>query len=160
MYSNGSKLPFNEDVFMDTILCCAENCPDECCTDASVDNYFWVSYKHNMFNNEQRNKFNDAEDIDNIDDNIATTQYNNDIDYIVDMIYESVEYTFGKNIASAWLLHVCDGYSILELEQMGFDTQNITNEFRKIKKYVENISQNNDLLHTMLTDNNFTVKKK
>ena len=39
--SNINKIPFNEDIFMDTILSCAEVCPDDCVTNEDIDNYFW-----------------------------------------------------------------------------------------------------------------------
>ena len=158
-YSKGCNIKFDEDVFMDTILCCAETCPEECCTDASIDNYFWVSYKQNVFNGENRNKFSMTEDISNVEDDFVYVPYNTDIDVIVDMIYDELENKFGKELADVWYLHERDGYDIYDLEAMGHDIIKLSNDFRKIRTYIDKLIERKGLLRTMLLDNNYHLQK-
>ena len=154
-YSKSCKIDFDEDIFMDTILYCAETCPEECYTNDKIDNYFWVSYKQNIINAKYRNKFSDAVDIDDIDDNIIDTEYNDDIDYIVDIIKDDIEKKFGKDICDAWVLGVCEGWSDSELESIGYRIPNITAIFNKVDSYVKSLTKANAKLKRLLSENNF-----
>jgi hypothetical protein len=154
-YAKKCNIDFDEDIFMDTILHCAEVCPDECYDNASIDNYFWVSYKQNVLTSKHRNKFKDSIDIDEPGVDVIDVIYNEDIDYIVDIIKDDIESKFGRVICEAWLLTVCEGWSINELESVGYRIPNIVKTFEKVDAYVKNLSKTDSELKRLLYENNF-----
>ena len=153
--SAANNIEFNEDVFMDTIIRCMTTFSKDDATNVDIEHYFWRAFKQNSFSYFTRNKFRDAINFDVFGDGIINDEYNADIDEIVDLLKNEVEKEFGTQICDAWILHVCYGYTYSELEQRGYEGLNLHNEFRQIKRYINNkIIKNNKQLKTLLKDNN------
>lgn len=151
-----NNIEFNEDVFMDTIVRCMTTFSKENATNVNVEHYFWRAFKQNSFSYFSRNKFRDAINFDIFGDNILNSEYNADIDEIVDLLKNEVDKEFGCQICDAWILHVCYGYTYTELEQRGYEGLNLHNEFRQIKRHILNkMVKENNKLKTLLKDNNF-----
>lgn len=155
-----NKIPFDEDVFMDTILSCAEVCPEECNSNTDIDNYFWISYKQNIYNSRRKINSDTRVGMDTAEDELIWKTYNEDIDCLYEAIQDHLEDKFGYDIATAWLLHMCDDYSIGDLLSMGYNIPNPTNTFRKVTDYVEKLSETDRDFRTMLKNNNYNVKRK
>ena len=154
-WSIRSNINFNEDVFMDTILRCMTTFSNENATNADVEHYFWRAFKQNSFSYFSRNKFKDSIDVEIFGDGILNTEYNADIDEIVDLLKNEVEKEFGSQVCDAWILHVCYDYTYAELEQRGYEGLNLHNEFRQIKRHIFNkVVKENNKLKTLLKDNN------
>lgn len=153
-----NNITFNEDVFMETLLRCAETFPTVDVSEIDVDSYFWVAYKQNSYNTLTRNKFRNTITVDEYGDNIIDVEYNNDIDIIADMIKDEIEKEFGLSLCNAWMLHVCEGYTYSELDRAGYKDLNLHNSFKKIKRFVLKLAKNNNMLKTILKENNFNVK--
>ena len=151
-----NNIDFNEDVFMDTIVRCMTTFSKEDATNVDVEHYFWRAFKQNSFSYFSRNKFKDTINFDIFGDNILNTEYNADIDEIVDLLKNEVEKEFGSQICDAWILHVCYDYTYTELEQRGYEGLNLHNEFRQIKRFIfGKLLKDNNKLKTLLKDNNF-----
>lgn len=155
--SVANKIPFDEDVFMDTILSCAEVCPEDCTTSEDIDNYFWISYKQNVYNSKRRFTNDSKVDMNAAEDELIWVSYNGDIDCLYEAIQDHLEDEFGYDIATAWMLHMCDGYSIGDLKAMGYNIPNPTGTFRKVKAYVEKLSEIDNDFRVMLKNNNYNV---
>lgn len=150
-----NNVPFDDDVFMDTIITCTKTFSNQNATDNDVDNYFWVAFKQNSFSTFSINKFRNTVNFDDFGDDIIDDDYNADIDEIVDLIKSEVKNKFGDNIYEAWLLHVCSGYTYTELDKCGYEGLNLHNEFRQIKRFISNkVIQNNKRFKTLLIENN------
>ena len=153
--SAANNIEFNEDVFMDTIVRCLTTFSKEDATNIDVEHYFWRAFKQNSFSYFSRNKFKDSIDVEIFGDGILNTEYNADIDEIVDLLKNEVEKEFGSQICDAWILHICYGYTYTELEQRGYEGLNLHNEFRQIKRHIFNkVVKENNKLKTLLKDNN------
>jgi hypothetical protein len=151
-----SNIEFNEDVFMDTIIRCANTFPSENATKIDIENYFWRAFKQNSFSNFSRNKFHDTINFDVFGDGIVDNEYNADIDEIVDLLKNEVEKEFGSQICDAWILHNSYGLTYEELEKRGYEGLNLHNEFRQIKRHIFNkFVKENKKIKTLLIDNNF-----
>jgi hypothetical protein len=151
-----NKIPFNEDVFMDTIVRCMTTFSKENATITDIDNYFWKAFRQNSFSYFTRDKFRDAINLDDFEGDIIDEEYNPDIDEIVDLIKQEVQNKFGSQIYDAWLLHVCNNYTYTELEKCGYEGLNLHNEFRQIKRYIHNkFIKENNRFKTLLVENNF-----
>lgn len=150
-----NNVPFDDDVFMDTVITCSNTFAKQDATDNDVDNYFWVAYKQNSFSKFTRDKFRDTINFDDFGDIFIDEDYNADIDEIVDLIKSEVKNKFGDNIYEAWLLHVCSRYTYTELEKCGYEGLNLHNEFRQIKRFISNkVIKNNKRLKNLLIENN------
>ena len=150
-----NNIEFNEDVFMDTIVRCMTTFSKENATNVDVEHYFWRAFKQNSFSYFSRNKFKDSIDVEIFGDGILNTEYNADIDEIVDLLKNEVEKKFGSQVCDAWILHVCYDYTYAELEQRGYEGLNLHNEFRQIKRHIFNkVVKENNKLKTLLKDNN------
>lgn len=156
--SASNNIIFSEDVFMDTLVRCAETFPTVDASEIDVDSYFWIAYKQNSYNALTRNKFKNTITVDEYGDNIIDVDYNNDIDIIADTIKEEIEKEFGLALCNAWMLHTCEGYTYSELERLGYKELNLHNSFKKIKRFVLKIAKHNVMLRTLLTENNFNIK--
>jgi hypothetical protein len=151
-----NKIPFDEDVFMDTVIKCIKTFSKENATNIDIDNYFWKAFRQNTFSHFSRNKFRNTINLDDFEDDILDEEYNSDIDEIVDLIKKEVENEFGSQIYDAWLLHVCNNYSYSELEKCGYEGLNLHNEFRQIKRHISSkYLKENKKLRTLLAENNF-----
>lgn len=154
--SQKNGIEFDEDVFMDTLLKCADTFPNENATDVDIDTYFWKAFKQNCYSNFSRNKFRNTVNFNNFDDNICNEVYNSDIDEIVDLIKSEVKTKFGDDIYNAWVLHVCYNKTYSELEEYGYKGLNLHNEFKQIKRYIcQKAINKNQSLKRLLIDNDF-----
>ena len=154
-WSIRSNINFNEDVFMDTILRCMTTFSNENATNADVEHYFWRAFKQNSFSYFSRNKFKDSDKFDVFKETKLDSEYNADIDEIVDLLRNEVEKEFGSQICDAWILHICYDYTYAELEKRGYEGLNLHNEFRQIKRYIHNkVLKENKKLKNLLKDNN------
>lgn len=150
------NVEFDEDIFMDTIISCMQTFSTKDATDTDIENYFWIAFKQKTFSNFSRNKFRDTINFDNFGDDIIDEYYNKDIDEIVDLIKSEVKAEFGDKIYDAWILHVCNDYTYIELEKIGYEGLNLHNEFRQIKRHICNkFVKTNKKLKTLLIENNF-----
>ena len=153
-----NKIPFSEDVFMDTLLKCAMAFSKENASNIDIDNYFWKAFKYNSFSYFTRDKFRDNINLDDFEDDIIDEEYNPDIDEIVDLIKQEVKKEFGPQIYDAWLLHVCNNYTYDELKRCGYEGLNLHNEFRQIKRYIcQKFANENKTFNRLLKENNFIV---
>jgi hypothetical protein len=151
-----NKIPFDEDVFMDTIIKCSNTFNNEDANDIDIDNYFWIAYKQNIFSTFSRDKFKDVVNFDDITENIIYEEYNADIDDVVDLIKSEVKKEFGDKIYDAWILHICNNKSYTELDIDDYKGLNLHNEFRQIKRFIFNkLIKNNKKLKTLLIENDF-----
>ena len=155
--SNINKIPFNEDIFMDTILSCAEVCPEDCATNEDIDNYFWISYKQNVYNSRRKSIGDTKVDMGTAEDELIWSTYNEDIDCLYEAIQDHLEDKFGYDIAAAWLLHMTEGYSVAELQAMGYNIPNPTGTFRKVWEYVEKLAETDKDFRIMLKNNNYNA---
>jgi hypothetical protein len=154
--SQKQGIVFDEDIFMDTIVKCMTTFSNGNANDNDVDYYFWVAYKQNIISFHTRNKFKNTLNFDDIEGDIVDTDYNSDIDEIVSLIKDEIKKDFGEKTLSAWILHVCSGYTYNELKECGYDDLNLHNEFRQIKRHIlQKYITKNLKLKQLLIENNF-----
>lgn len=150
-----NDIEFDEDVFMDTIVKCLTTFSKDNATNEEIEKYFWTAFKQNSYSYFSRDKFKDSVDFESFKESIEVAEYNADIDDIVNLLKNEVEKEFGRDICEAWLLHICEDYTYSELEKRGYEGLNLHNEFRQIKRYINNkIIKNNKQLKTLLKDSN------
>jgi hypothetical protein len=154
--SRKNDIEFDEDIFMDTIIKCANTFQNENATNTDVDIYFWTAFKQNIYSNFSRNKFRNSVNFDDFNDDIFNEEYNADIDEIIVLIKNEVKNKFGDDIYKAWILHICNNYTYKELEDYGYKGLNMHNEFKQIKRYINQkfVNKNNNLKR-LLRENNF-----
>lgn len=150
-----NNIIFNEDVFMETIVRCMVTFSKENATRSDIEHYFWRAFKQNSFSYFSRNKFKNSVKFEVYHETKPDTEYNTDIDDIVDLLKDEVEKEFGSEIFNAWILHICYDYTYAELEKRGYEGLNLHNEFKQIKRFINNklIKKKPDLKR-LLTDNN------
>lgn len=129
------KVDFNEDVFMDTIIRCMKTFTNKTTNNNEVDKYFWTAFRQNMLSAKTRNKFKEVVQIDTISERIDESEYNTDIDELVVIIEDEVRQEFGNEIYEAWYLHICEGKTYKELEELGYG-DGLHNEFKHIKRHI------------------------
>lgn len=149
-------IPFDEDVFMDTIIRCTTTFSNYNATNKDVDAYFWTAFKQNCFSNSSRDKFKNSVNLDNTNIDVLNDEYNSDIDEIFTLITNEVKNKFGENVCNAWILHICNNYTYAQLEENGYKGLNLHNLFRQIKRYIKQkfIIKNTGLTN-LLRENNF-----
>lgn len=155
--SHQSKIVFDEDIFMDTIIRCYETFSNCQATDDDIDNYFWKAYKLNLYSSFSKSSNVSEISIEECDSpfNIIGDEYNSEIDEIVSLIKEEVKEKFGYKIFDSWILHICNGYTYEDLENEGYSDLNLHNEFKKIKRYIlNNFIKKNNKIKNLLIENN------
>ena len=151
-----NDIPFDEDIFMDTIIRCTATFSNHNASNKDVDSYFWMAYKQNCFSNFSRDKFRNCVNLDNTNVDILNDNYNSDIDEIIELITNKVKSKFGETICNAWILHICNNYTYAQLEENGYKGLNLHNEFRQIKRYIkQKLIHNDNGLKSLLRENNF-----
>lgn len=151
-----SKIPFDDDVFMDTLIKCSNTFNNIYATNSDIDNYFWIAYKQNIFSTFSRNKFKNRVNFDDITETVINEEYNADIDDVVDLIKNEVKKEFGDKIYNAWIEHICNDKSYAELDIDDYKGLNLHNEFRQIKRFIFNkLIKNNKKIKTLLIENDF-----
>lgn len=128
-----NNLPFDEDLFSDTILKCNEKLKDKNLSDDEIMGYFWMAFKTNTIRefkylrNNTINKIPDVSDDDNEDDYV-TEKFNRVTKLIIDK--------FGEELYRLFMLHV----NGLSYDKLMRETKihNLKYQFRKIREYVRN----------------------
>lgn len=132
-----SKVEFDEDIFMDTIIRCMKTFENKNTDNNEVDKYFWTAFRQNMLSAKTRNKFKEIVQIDTIAERMDEGEYNTDIDELVVIIENEVRREFGDKIYEAWYLHICENKTYKELEALGYGDK-LHNEFKRIKRHITN----------------------
>lgn len=134
------KMPFDEDVFHDTIIKCSEIYKDDVNDYKKVKGYLWVSYKINILNKTQRTRH--MENIDElVDFDIIDEEYVSEMDEFYDLVKEELMKVFDEKIVNLWFEHVCNGKQYDEIEGVN----NVHYQFKKIRTYIRNeIAVNNE----------------
>lgn len=130
---NSLNMPFNEDVFHDTIINCSKINWDNNISDNEIINYMYKAYKQNILreNNYAYNKL--SVDIDKLPD----IPVNDNFEY-QDLIFNIQKYIVDKygeqtfNQCSDWIVN---NKSIREIEEI-YQTNNLTYKLKKIKNEV------------------------
>jgi len=128
------KMEFDEDVFQDTLLQCANTYKDDVTDIKKIKAYFWVAFKQNTTNRLKRKK--QMEDIDSMKGfDIIDDEYQPEIDEFVEIVRDELYEEFGEKISNLWLRHAAQREHYIELEEeSGID--NIHYQFKKIRKYI------------------------
>lgn len=124
---NKLGFPFNEDVFVDTIISCGEQPVIKQLSDKEILGYLWVAFKNNTVRelNYSRNKTtNVIPDI--IDDDCDNELFLKISNIIID--------EFGEDLYNLFILHA-NGLKYSKIETLT-DKPNIRYEFRKIRNFV------------------------
>lgn len=140
------NVAFDEDIFSDTMLKCAEKLNEKAIEDDTTSlKYFWTSFKNNSLKICEREK----SKFENIDDTnvacIIDETYDDRMDITYDIIVNSVSEQFGKELCDLWMQHIINDKTYEELGKIT-EIDNLHYRFRKIRNYVrsELIIANNE----------------
>lgn len=145
----GAGLPFNEDVFHDTLMKCDATYKDDVNDIIKVRAYFWTAFKMNTIKHYSRLK--PTVDITECYAlGLADEEYESDIDEFVDIVKESLYEEFGQELSDIWLRHVEKGDTYDELKD-DCPVKNIHYQFKKIRKFIrEELPKKNPRFREML----------
>lgn len=131
---NKLKLDFNEDVFHDTIMKCAETYKDDANDYMKVKAYLWVSYKTNLINKLERTKRMDYfEELGDVD--ITHEEYVPEMDEMMDIVRYELYQEFDADIVNLWFKHIVENKEYKELEKES-GIHNIHYRFKRIRKFI------------------------
>jgi hypothetical protein len=130
---NSLNMPFNEDVFHDTIINCSKINWDNNISDNEIINYMYKAYKQNVLreNNYAYNKL--SVDIDKLPD----IPVNDNFEY-QDLIFNIQKYIvdkYGEQTFNQCYDWIVNNKSIREIEEI-YQTNNLTYKLKKIKNEV------------------------
>jgi hypothetical protein len=130
---NSLNMPFNEDVFHDTIINCSKINWDNNISDNDIINYMYKAYKQNVLreNNYAYNKL--SVDIDKLPD----IPVNDNFEY-QDLIFNIQKYIvdkYGEQTFNQCYDWIVNNKSIREIEEI-YQTNNLTYKLKKIKNEV------------------------
>ncbi len=130
---NSLNMPFNEDVFHDTIINCSKINWDNNISDNEIINYMYKAYKQNILreNNYAYNKL--SVDIDKLPD----IPVNDNFEY-QDLIFNIQKYIvdkYGEQTFNQCYDWIVNNKSIREIEEI-YQTNNLTYKLKKIKNEV------------------------
>ena len=132
------EIEFNEDLFMDTILCCERVFGDKLISLNDCMKYFWVAYYNKIKTyKSKQNIFVSYDDIINYNiQQPIIDSYNPLIDSEYNSIVKIAYDKFDKEYVDAWLIHICEGKTYKELREMGYDFK-FNDIFKRITKYIK-----------------------
>lgn len=131
---NKLKLDFNEDVFHDTIMKCAEIYKDDANDYTKVKAYLWVSYKTNLINKLERTKRMDYfEELGDVD--IIYEEYVPEMDEMMDIVQHELYQEFDRETVDIWFKHIIEKKEYKELEEES-GIHNIHYRFKKIRNFI------------------------
>lgn len=130
---NSLNMPFNEDVFHDTIINCSKINWDNNISDNDIINYMYKAYKQNVLreNNYAYNKL--SVEIDKLPD----IPVNDNFEY-QDLIFNIQKYIvdkYGEQTFNQCYDWIVNNKSIREIEEI-YQTNNLTYKLKKIKNEV------------------------
>ena len=135
--SNINKIPFNEDIFMDTYLKCCNTLKGKDMTEEQIIQYYWTSYVNNTKKEYRKLKYNSNEDDMEEAFGIIDEPYDDRRFKVYDIIISYVKENFPKEY-KMWYLHFAENKSYNELIEMGYTNINFHNIFRNINNHVKN----------------------
>ena len=143
------NIRFDDDIFSDTMLKCAEKFNKTGFDKNIAMQYFWISFKNNSLKINQRHKWR-YESMDDMSKyySIPNETYDNRTDIVYDIVMDYVSSDFNPEICNLWKMHVTQGYTYEDLEKMT-EINNLHYQFRKIR----------DSIRTKLPDINPEFKK-
>lgn len=130
---NSLNMPFNEDVFHDTIINCSKINWDNNISDNDIINYMYKAYKQNVLreNNYAYNKL--SIEVDKLPD----IPVNDNFEY-QDLIFNIQKYIvdkYGEQTFNQCYDWIVNNKSIREIEEI-YQTNNLTYKLKKIKNEV------------------------
>jgi hypothetical protein len=127
---------FDEDLFMDTYLRCADALKGKEMTKNEYIKYYWAAYA-NRFKTDRADamKFVRLDDPNREQAISLYSHYNINVDITCEEIIKNVKLKFGDYYANAWLLHVSEDKTYKELESLGYNFK-FNDVFKKITKWV------------------------
>lgn len=134
---NKLELEFNNDIFNDTFIKCAQKFNNDIITYDTAIKYFWVAYI-NTLKNEISIQNNICEFVENFDEEIhdcIDIQENSRACYIYNIIMSEISKKFGDNDMNIYSLYMYHGWSIDELIKSGYDCTDFENKIKKIHKF-------------------------
>lgn len=140
-----NEMEFDEDLFMDTFICCCKTLKDKKMSIDECIKYYWVSYLNKIKTNKPKeHRFESFDELTGTGAKISflgTGPYDRTIDDQYNDIITYIYSKYKKEYADAWILHTCEGKSYKELEEIGYNfkfndvfkrmTRNIRSEFKK-----------------------------
>lgn len=127
-------LPFDEDMFQETLIKCEMTYKDDTENVEKVKAYFWTAFKTNTIKALSRQKH--VEDITTLKEfDLIDDEYICEIDEFVVMVKDELYKEFGKELSDVWLRHSAMGETYGKLEDK-CPKQNMHYQFKKIRKYI------------------------
>jgi hypothetical protein len=131
---NSLKLLFDEDIFHDTIMKCAEAYKDSDTDIKKIKAYLWISYKTNLINKLERYK--PMESLEELKDfDIIDIEYLPEMDELLDVVQFELYNKFDSDIVNAWFEHVVNNKTYEDIEKT-FNIHNLHYQFKKIRNYI------------------------
>lgn len=131
---------YDEDILSDALLKCMQTVGDKIMTEAEAITYYWTAYMNCYKNNISKNSKVDL--IDECDIDLYQSEddvYDNSIDEIYDIVISSLKEKYGEHDINIWEMHVCNGMSLEDIDNMGFGhVDNFNYLSKSIKRYIKN----------------------
>lgn len=139
--SRGYK--YDRDIMEDTFISCYKTLQNKPMNKKDIIKYLWTAYinKYKTFlrKNTKRNSIICSENEIKEDPSENLISYDTSCDRIYDIILKEVKNKYGSKNAMLWELHVCQGKSIKEIHDLGYeDVDNLISLSRKIKRFILN----------------------
>lgn len=123
---------FDEDLWMDTYIKCAETLGDRDMSISEVSSYFWTSYWNGWLNRQKKQQ---PILVDEIDDNMIDEPYDLDMDLAYGRICIDLIEKFGVEKAEAFINHIGWELSYKELEEMGYKMK-FNSDFKRMMRWI------------------------
>lgn len=132
-----NEIEFDEDLFMDAFLCCCKTLEAKSITKEECIKYYWVSYLNKIKTNKPKeNKFESLDEMrGQYSVSMTTGLYNHWIDEQYSGVVEFAYNNYQKEYVDAWLLHICEGKSYKELNELGYNFK-FNDVFKRIMKSI------------------------
>lgn len=140
--SRHNIIEFDEDLFGDAFVKCAEKFGNNIIDYDTVIKYFWVVYVNTTksnFINKAKHQITSIDDIDDIDDiDVVGDIYEEDM-VIYDVIMDSIAKEFGENDMQMYRLYKYHNWNEDELKTIGINLNK--NTIKEIHKFVKSYSK-------------------
>lgn len=129
-----ADLPFDEDVFQDTLIKCNATYKDDTTDLEKVKAYLWMAFRTNTIKMLSRQKhMEELSSVPYLD--IESEEYMVEMDEFVVMVKDELYDKFGPELSDIWLRHAAMGDTYDELKNDS-PVENIHYQFKKIRKYI------------------------
>ena len=126
-------LEFDEDIFHDILMKCANKFPDTDVRD--IEGYIWTAYKRDCIRNVKKSLHFDTIDTGNPLE-IPDEDVDMDVNEFLELTVDEIKAEFGTPLTILWLRHIeGEKYTSLTKESPDID---IKYEFRKIRNFIRN----------------------